>query len=266
MNNMNILTIINQNNHELLSNLIEKEGKIAVLSAFANVLDKRAYVTIDTDGELKRKEGSITLPFFAYNDNAQELAKNILKCVDLKEKQNFDKIERFSNLDIEKVKKNLIKTIMNGNLDFAKKYGKELFLRDRKEFFNLVATFVTIGNSDSLKGLFLLGLEKLISEFDNNIFTLFISYITKYRDNTAIYECCEASNLTTKELKELLLKDETLLNSKLGLGIITNLYILDNFKVNNKDKVINKLAFEIKNHCHLKPLSNEEKQILAMFL
>lgn len=266
MENIDILTIINEKDYEFLTNLIKKEGKTAVLSKFANVLDKRAFVTINADGELKRKEGSITLPFFAYNDNPQDLAKNILKYSDLKEKQNFDKIERFSNLDIEKVKKNLIKTIMNGNLDFAKKYGKELFLRDRKEFFNLVATFVTIGNSDSLKGLFLLGLEKLMVEFDNNIFTLFISYITKYRDSTDVYECCEVSNLTTKELKELLLKDISLLNSKLGLGIITNLYILDNFKVKNKSKVINKLTFEIKNHYIPKPLSNEEKQILTIFL
>lgn len=266
MNSIDILTIINQNNHELLSTLIEKEGKVTILSKFANILDKRAYITIDINGQLKRKEGSITLPFFAYTNNSHELANNILKSLDLKEKQNFDKIERFSNLDIEKVKKNFIKTILNGNLEFAKKYGKELFLRDRDNFYKLLASFVTIGDSDSLKGLFMLSLKKLMTEFDDNIFTLFISYITKYRDNTAIYERCSESNLSTIELKDNLLKNKELLYSKLGLGILTNLYILENFDIANKSNVINKLAFEIKNYYNLKPLSNDEKQILDMFL
>ena len=83
-----------------------------------------------------------------------------------------------------------MKTMFNGSIDFAKKYAKELFLRDKKEFFRLMATFVTIGNSESLKSLNMIAFERLMEEndYNGNILYLFIAYLTKYRDNTNNYE------------------------------------------------------------------------------
>ena len=45
------------------------------------------------------------------------------------EKQNIKKINRASNLDIETLKKNLMKTLVNSHLDFSKTFAKELLLR-----------------------------------------------------------------------------------------------------------------------------------------
>lgn len=268
MKNFDILTLINENDKNTITEMIEKEGKFKTLSSFSQILDKRAYVTIDTLGNIKRKNGSMALPMFAFFDESSVLADVILKYSDLKERQIIDKIERFSNTDTKKVRENLVKTIFNGNLDFAKKYGKELFMRDRNDFYNLIATFVVIGNSSSLKSLFLLAFKKIMEnmEYDGNIFFLFISFITKYRDNTSYYEACNNDNYTVETIKNLLKENENVLNSTLGLGILCNLNIIENFDIPNKDKVLSKIAFEIKSYESLTELSQEEQQLLKLFL
>lgn len=268
MENIDILTVINQKNKKEILNLIKENGKFKTLSLFAQTLDKRAYVTLDSNGNLKRKEGNMILPVFAFFNDPEILADSIIKYSDLKERQILDKIERFSNIDIEKIKENLIKTVFNGNIDFAKKYGKELFLRDRKAFFSLLGTFVTIGNSNSLKGLFLVAFNKLMEEceYEGNIFYLLISYITKFRDNTSNYENCQIKTYQADDIKKMILNNKDVLNSTLGLGILSNLYIVKNFDIPNKEKILSKLAFEIENYQSLMPLSEEQKQILELFL
>ena len=124
MKNFDILTLINENDKNTITEMIEKEGKFKTLSSFSQILDKRAYVTIDTLGNIKRKNGSMALPMFAFFDESSVLADVILKYSDLKERQIIDKIERFSNTDTKKVRENLVKTIFNGNLDFAKNMEK----------------------------------------------------------------------------------------------------------------------------------------------
>lgn len=268
MKNLDILTIINKKDEGEVIELINSYGKVKTLSSFAEVLDKRAYLTIDKEGNLKRKSANMALPIFAFFDDHKTLIQGIFDSANLKERQILDKIDRFSNVDMDKIKDNLIKTIFNGNLDFAKKYGKELFLRDREAFYNLLATFVTIGNSDSLKGLFLISYEKLMEniEYDGNIFFLFMAYITKFRDNTSAYETCENGKYSAKDLKKQLADNKDLLYSKLGLGILTNLYLVEKYNLTNEEKILAKLAFEINNYQELAPLSDEEKQILEFFL
>lgn len=251
---------------ENVKTLIKSEGKRAVLSQFAEILDKRAYVTIDLEGNIKRKDVNLILPLFALNDDEDKLADILVRNADEKERQNFDKIERFSSLDIEKVKKNFIKTVMHGNFDFAKKYGKELFLRDNRSFYEILATFVCIGNSNSLKGLVMLAAKELLTEYDDNIFTLFISYITKFRDDTQNYEFCTPTTLTLKDIKDMVVKDDEILNSRLGLGILSNIDILKKFNLKNERKIIDKMAFEIQNHYSLKPLTQEEKHFLSLYI
>ena len=46
--------------------------------------------------------------------------------------EKISDINRLSNIEVSKLKEKLMKTLVNGNLDFSKKYGKELFLRDRE--------------------------------------------------------------------------------------------------------------------------------------
>ena len=168
-----MLNIIKEKKASELFNLLESQGKIEVLSECAQFLDKRAYITIDTNGNLKRKKGSIALPVIAFLNDNNLFVEELLYSCDIKERQNLDKIERYSSLDIEKVKTNYIKTLFNGNLEFAKRYGKELFLRDRKEFFKISSNFALIG-TNNIKPLMVLALNKLMSEYNENIFYIFI--------------------------------------------------------------------------------------------
>lgn len=273
MKDLDIITTMNERNKNVIIEQIKAEGKIKALSTYAEILDKRAYLTMDVEGNLKRKETSIILPIFAFFDDEEILAENILKYGDIKERQILEKIDRFSNIEVAKVKENLMKTIFNGSIDFAKKYAKELFLRDKKEFFRLMATFVTIGNSESLKSLNMIAFERLMEEndYNGNILYLFIAYLTKYRDNTNNYENIkvdvkEKKNITVKELEEKVLENEELLNSKLGLGIMSTLDILRRYNIPNERIVLKKLVLEIEGYTSLQPLNDEEKEILKFFV
>ena len=107
----------------------------------------------------------------------------------LKKNKILKKIDRASNLDIESLKKNLMKTLTNSHLDFSKIFAKELFLRDKKAFFELMYNFSFMGNPKDLKVLFVYALEEIFNQinYDENIFYTIIAYLTKFRDDYSIY-------------------------------------------------------------------------------
>lgn len=260
-----MLNIIKEKREQELINFLDEFGKIKVLSESAQFLDKRAYITIDIYGNLKRKRGNLTLPIFAFLDDKNILSQEILDSADIRERQNYDKIDRFSNLDIEKVKINLIKTLFNGNLEFSKKYGKELFLRDRDTFFKIVSNFALIG-SKNMKPLMVLALQKLMKQYDENIFHLFISYVTKNRDNTCIYESAEVCDLNVAQLKSSLKSNSELLNSYEGLSLISALALIEKMGVDNRAKALGKIKFEMDNIKNFTQLNGREKNLLEIFL
>ena len=171
----NMLDIIREKDEKNLRSYLKESGKIEVLSECAQFLDKRSYLTIDTKGDIKRKKGNLALPVFSFLKTEDDYVEVLLNSCDIKERQNLDKIERYSNLDIEKVKLNYIKTLFNGNLEFSKRYGKELFLRDRETFFKISSNFALIGD-DNIKPLMVLSLKELMKEYNENIFYIFISF------------------------------------------------------------------------------------------
>lgn len=245
---------------------LDVNGKLMTLSYSAEFLNKRAYLTIDTAGNIKRKRGSMALPIFAFLNDKNSLVKELLNSSDSKERQKIDKIERFSSMEIEKVKSNLIKTLFNGNLEFSKKYGKELFLRDRESFFKIVSNFALIGNLNSLKPLFVLSIKKLLTEYDENIFYNFISYMTKYRDDLSTYEEADIPSKSLEELKKIVKTDEKLLNSIEGLGVLSSIKVLEEIDVDNREKVIRKLEVEIEKCRNYTQLSENESKLLEFFL
>ena len=260
-----MLNIIKEKKASELFNLLESQGKIEVLSECAQFLDKRAYITIDANGSLKRKKGSIALPVIAFLNDNNLFVEELLYSCDIKERQNLDKIERYSSLDIEKVKTNYIKTLFNGNLEFAKRYGKELFLRDREEFFKISSNFALIG-TNNIKPLMVLSLNKLMSEYNENIFYIFIQYMVKFRDNTEIYEKVSEYEGEPKEIKEILKSNKNLLESLEGLEILSSLKLVENIDISNKKKVLGKLKYMIENIKDYTPLREVEKKLLESFL
>lgn len=264
-----ILTVIKNRDKESILTMLSNEGKIKTLSYFAEVLDNRAYFTVNGEGEIKRKDINLTLPVFAFSDNNEQLADTILELADLKERSKISAVSRLSNLEIKKLKENLFKTIINGNLDFSKKFGKELFLRDRDEFFKTITSAALMGNMNSLKPLMVLGFKKLMEnkKYDENIFYLVIAFLTKYRDEFFYYErACGKCECTLEELRKSILENETLLKSREGLEVLTYLKAVETLDSEKRNRFLLKIKTELGAVKNMTPLNKIEEYLLSIFL
>ena len=169
--------------------LIKEKGKFNILSEYANFYDRRTYFKVNENGDIFQKIYNPITLLYLFCDDEKKLADYLFKYSYAEEKQNIKKIDRASNLDIESLKKNLMKTLTNSHLDFSKIFAKELFLRDKKAFFELMYNFSFMGNPKDLKVLFVYALEEIFNQinYDENIFYTIIAYLTKFRDDYSIY-------------------------------------------------------------------------------
>ena len=176
--------------------LIKEKGKFNILSEYANFYDRRTYFKVNENGDIFQKTYNPITLLYLFCDDEKKLADYLFKYSYVEEKQNIKKIDRASNLDIESLKKNLMKTLTNSHLDFSKIFAKELFLRDKKAFFELMYNFSFMGNPKDLKVLFVYALEEIFNQinYDENIFYTIIAYLTKFRDDYSTY--MEASNIS----------------------------------------------------------------------
>ena len=187
---------LREKNLEKAIELIKEKGKFAILSEYSNFFDMRTYFKVNEDGDITQKSYNPITLLYLFCDDEKKLAEYLFKYSYPEEKQNIKKIDRASNLDIETLKKNLMKTLTNSNLDFSKIFAKELFLRDKKAFFETMYNFALMGNPKDLKLFFVYTLEEIFSKiaYDENIFYTIIAYLTKFRDDYSIY--MEASNIS----------------------------------------------------------------------
>jgi len=187
---------LREKNLEKAIELIKEKGKFAILSEYSTFFDMRTYFKVNEDGDITQKSYNPITLLYLFCDDEKKLAEYLFKYSYPEEKQNIKKIDRASNLDIETLKKNLMKTLVNSNLDFSKIFAKELFLRDRKAFFETMYNFALMGNPKDLKLFFVYTLEEIFSKiaYDENIFYTIIAYLTKFRDDYSIY--MEASNIS----------------------------------------------------------------------
>ena len=187
---------LREKNLEKAIELIKEKGKFAVLSEYSAFFDMRTYFKVNEDGDIFQKTYNPITLLYLFSDDKKNLAEYLFKYSYPEEKQNIKKIDRASNLTIEVLKKNLIKTLTNSHLDFSKTFAKELFLRDKKSFFEVMYSFSLMGNPKNLKLFFVYALEEIFSiiNYDENIFYIIIAYLTKFRDDYSIY--MEASNIS----------------------------------------------------------------------
>ena len=187
---------LREKNLEKAIELIKEKGKFAVLSEYSTFFDMRTYFKVNEDGDITQKSYNPITLLYLFCDDEKKLAEYLFKYSYPEEKQNIKKIDRASNLDIETLKKNLMKTLTNSNLDFSKIFAKELFLRDRKAFFETMYNFALMGNPKDLKLFFVYALEEIFSKiaYDENIFYTIIAYLTKSRDDYSTY--METSNIS----------------------------------------------------------------------
>ena len=180
---------LREKNLEKAIELIKEKGKFAILSEYSTFFDMRTYFKVNEDGDITQKSYNPITLLYLFCDDEKKLAEYLFKYSYPEEKQNIKKIDRVSNLDIETLKKNLMKTLTNSNLDFSKIFAKELFLRDKKAFFETMYNFALMGNPKDLKLFFVYTLEEIFSKiaYDENIFYTIIAYLTKFRDDYSIY-------------------------------------------------------------------------------
>ncbi len=188
---------LREKNLEKAIELIKEKGKFTVLSEYSAFFDMRTYFKVNEDGDIFQKSYNPITLLYLFCDDEENLAEYLFKYSYPEEKQNIKKIDRATNLDIETLKKNLIKTLVNSHLDFSKTFAKELFLRDKKAFFETMYNFALMGNPKDLKLFFVYALEEIFSKivYDENIFYTIIAYLTKFRDNYSIYMEVNENNL-----------------------------------------------------------------------
>lgn len=214
------LEILRRKDLREMSKYIEEKGKFSVLSEFSSFFDRRTYFKVDSKGNIKIKEYNPIVLLFAFCDDKIKLAEFVFKYSYPEEKQNIRKVTRCSNVEIPDLKENLMKTLVSGNLNFSKVFAKELFLRDRNEFFKVLYTFAAMGNPKHIKLLYVYALEKIMNKviFDENILYIVISYLTKIRDEFSIYLKMNA-NIKLDLDKEKLNEDK-----KIYLKIFDNIF------------------------------------------
>lgn len=188
---------LKEKNLEKAIELIKEKGKFMVLSEYSPFFDMRTYFKVNEDGDISQKSYNPITLLYLFCDNEKILAEYLFKYSYPEEKQNIKKIDRASNLDIETLKKNLMKTLVNSHLDFSKTFAKELFLRDKKAFFETMYNFTLMGNPKDLKLFFVYTLEEIFSkiDYDENIFYTIIAYLTKCRDDYSVYIEIDENNL-----------------------------------------------------------------------
>ena len=190
------LEFLREKNLEKAIELIKERGKFVILSEYSIFFDMRTYFKVNENGDISQKSYNPITLLYLFCDDEKKLAEYLFKYSYPEEKQNIKKIDRASNLDIETLKRNLMKTLTNSNLDFSKIFAKELFLRDKKAFFETMYNFALMGNPKDLKLFFVYSLEEIFSQidYDEHIFYPIIAYLTKFRDDYSIY--MEASNIS----------------------------------------------------------------------
>ena len=212
--------------------LIKEKGKFNILSEYANFYDRRTYFKVNENGDIFQKTYNPITLLYLFCDDEKKLADYLFKYSYAEEKQNIKKIDRASNLDIESLKKNLMKTLTNSHLDFSKIFAKELFLRDKKAFFELMYNFSFMGNPKDLKVLFVYALEEIFNQinYDENIFYIIIAYLTKFRDDYSIY--MNSTDETIKFDIENYNEDK-----KIYLNVAEKIFARYNLKNENKFKI-----------------------------
>ena len=188
---------LREKNLEKTIELIKEKGKFTILSEYSSFFDMRTYFKVNEDGDVSQKSHNPITLLYLFCDDEENLAEYLFKYSYPEEKQNIKKIDRASNLDIETLKRNLMKTLVNSHLDFSKTFAKELFLRDKKSFFETAYNFSLMGNPKDLKLFFVYALEEIFSKinYDENIFYIIIAYLTKFRDDYSIYMEVDENNL-----------------------------------------------------------------------
>ena len=221
-----------------MKNRIEK--RVAKVIENADTLDKRAYLTIDCDGVVKRKEMNFSIPLMVFCEN-DEIFERVLKEESNKiERIKEKKIERLSNITVDKLKENFMKLVIKGELEFSKKYGKELALKDKEEFLKTLFNLSLMDNINFYKPLMALAMKEIIENIGwvDEIGYLVISYFTKQRYDLSQLENAIENESEITEISE-------------NISLLAYKKVLESYTYKNEKKYRAMLLSGVKNQNRL---------------
>lgn len=221
-----------------MKNRIEK--RVAKVIENADTLDKRAYLTIDCDGVVKRKEMNFSIPLMVFCEN-DEIFERVLKEESNKiERIKEKKIERLSNVPVDKLKENFMKLVIKGELEFSKKYGKELALKDKEEFLKTLFNLSLMDNISFYKPLMALAMKEIIENIGwiDEVGYLVISYFTKQRYDLSQFENAIESESEITEISE-------------NISLLAYKKVLESYTYKNEKKYRAMLLNGVKNQSRL---------------
>ena len=242
------LEAIRGKNYDFFHKIYKQNGIIGLTNSFSEYINRRAYFTIDKEGEIKRKGLNLSLPLISTLKENPENYERIIKIIvdrlcEPSERIKLKKIDRLSNTSVENLEKNYYKLLANSNEIFSAKYSKELLLREKKNFINLLFFFVLMEDISSRKSLMAYSLEKFLDEeFEKNdlddVIQVAINYISLQRSNFSFYESSGKSNISKKGLTAKIFENLDKLRNSKGLNLLTYIYILNKSDYNNEYKFI----------------------------
>lgn len=221
-----------------MKNRIEK--RVAKVIENADTLDKRAYLTIDCDGVVKRKEMNFSIPLMVFCEN-DEIFERVLKEESNKiERIKEKKFERLSNVPVDKLKENFMKLVIKGELEFSKKYGKELALKDKEEFLKTLFNLSLMDNINFYKPLMALAMKEIIENIGwvDEIGYLVISYFTKQRYDLSQLENAIENESEITEISE-------------NISLLAYKKVLESYTYKNEKKYRAMLLSGVKNQNRL---------------
>jgi len=236
---INLIEAIKEDRREVFKEMVAEEGVKKSLSSLSEIIGYRAYFTIDGDGNIGRKPMNYALALGAFSKNPEALGDLFFDLANPVERMKHKKIERLSREDLGKLNKNFFKVVANGNVDFAKRYAKELYLRDREGFFKKLFHYTLMEEIDSQKTLMAMALKELLwDEYDDNIMNAGMTYIASVRSDFSTYENIKGTAGRSKG--ELLSQEKELKQGshKEELNLLAYLKVLGEYTYSNEEVFI----------------------------
>lgn len=255
---------------DVIEKILLESGRAGVISFCSEVLDKRAYFTVDMYGNIKRKEYEYVIPAAVFTEKDADFINYTAESLDFTEKTKIEKTGRMTNADTLEVKKNIFKLIVKGDCHFSMRHCKELYMRDKDEFFKMMFTLSMMDNISFEKPLALYSLKKYFEKYgySDEALYLTISYIAKMRADFRDYENAVkeniSENISKEQLKEIIKKDINKYETKKGLEILGYLSVLLSYSYEKENifvSILKEKIDEFEKVSEDKELSSKEKEI-----
>lgn len=235
-----ILELLRKKDVDKLEEIIRSKGRKEAVSLFGDILDKRAYFTIDENGNIGRKIMNYALSAAAFSESDRDVSLEILESAKPSERVKLKKIERLSKETMENLVKNFMKVMANNNVSVATRYAKELISRDSDLFYRKLFHYTLLEPIDSQKSLMALSLKKLMGrDIEDNLIHLAISYIAKVKCDFTQYENSPSEDTIIKsELIKMVESKSGMLKCRSGMNLLAYVKVLNEYDYENERKFI----------------------------